>query len=212
MTKLLATVVLIMSFSLVSQAETSTKDPFMMSEATYSGSGCPDGTVSMTLTDDKSSLSLIFDEFVVQAGETSQKQKETKSCNLIVPIKVPRGFQFAVLNSDQRGFYSVPKKAKAIFESSFQLTNTKNNWPVTPKVSKSVTINGEKEQDYTMTSKISATTLWSPCGMDVNLHMGKKVSVTTNQKSEDIMATIDSIDNTIGKRRAGFELIWKRCK
>jgi hypothetical protein len=198
-----------------SQNETAgkkTSTPILMNEPTYGGSGCPDGTVSVTLTEDRKSMSVLFDGFVAEAGTTTGVARDIKSCKMVIPITVPKGFQFAILKTDQRGFYSIPKKGTVSFESSYYLSSAKNYSIFSPKISKISQFKGEKEEEYTLSTEISPLLIWSPCGNDVNLHMDKRIIATTNSKGEDVMATIDSIDNAIDKKAEGFNLFWRRCK
>lgn len=214
MVKVLSLVCFSMFIAMGAQAKSSQSEtaqaPFEMGEPKYSGSGCAQGTMTSTLTEDKKSLSLLFDEFVVEAG--ANKKKTTKNCNVVVPVKVPRGWQVAIVNTDQRGFYSVPQKGQVEFQSKYYLTTANNKFRLSQIVSKKVVVKGENEEDYTFTSSISPLTLWSLCGADVNFHIEKRVMASTNKQGDDVIATIDSIDNTIGKKSKGFELLWRHCK
>ena len=58
----------------------------------YQGSGCPEGSVSATLSPDATALSLIFDRYTVEAGRAaSGVQQDRKQCSLQIPMTIPRG-------------------------------------------------------------------------------------------------------------------------
>ena len=56
------------------------------------GNGCPQGTVSATLSPDNSQLSILFDQFLAEAGPGVGKTIDRKSCNIAIPVTVPNGY------------------------------------------------------------------------------------------------------------------------
>jgi hypothetical protein len=57
----------------------------------YGGTGCPEGTVSATLSPDAKSLSLLFDHYQISVGGATGKSFDRKSCNIAIPVHVPQG-------------------------------------------------------------------------------------------------------------------------
>lgn len=74
----------------------------------YGGTGCPEGTVSATLSPDTKSLSLLFDQYQISVGDTTGKSLDHKSCNIAIPVHVPQGMRVSVLKIDYRGFNHLP--------------------------------------------------------------------------------------------------------
>src|SRR4051794_19530380 len=74
----------------------------------YGGTGCPGGSVSATLSPDKKSLSLIFDQFVATAGGNSGRAIDRKTCNIAVPVHIPQGISISVIDVDYRGYIFLP--------------------------------------------------------------------------------------------------------
>ncbi len=70
---------------------------------TYSGDGCPAGTVGQSLSNDRLNFTLIFDQFVAShpAGDTS------KTCGLTFSVFVPAGTVDLSLELDARGYTQV---------------------------------------------------------------------------------------------------------
>ena len=56
----------------------------------YGGSGCPGGSASVTLSPDGKSLTLIFDQFIVEAGGPTGKRIDRKNCDIAIPVHVPQ--------------------------------------------------------------------------------------------------------------------------
>src|SRR5690606_12661462 len=66
----------------------------------YGGTGCPGGSVSVTLSPDNTSLSLLFDRYVVEAGGSTGRSFDRKSCNLAIPVHVPQGLSVSIISID----------------------------------------------------------------------------------------------------------------
>ena len=100
MKKMLSVSLLLSSISLSAFAQ----NDISLGHPAYGGNGCPNGTASVTLSPDAKSLSIIFDQFLTEAGPSSGRTLDRKSCNIAVPVHVPNGFSISVLAVDYRGF------------------------------------------------------------------------------------------------------------
>ncbi len=85
----------------------------------YGGNGCPAGTASVTLSPDAKALSIIFDQFIAEAGPNIGKTLDRKSCNIAIPVHVPSGFSVSVIAVDYRGFVSLPRNAMAKLQAEY---------------------------------------------------------------------------------------------
>jgi hypothetical protein len=70
-------------------------------DADIGGNGCPMGTARAVLSEDKRTLSIIFDEYLAEDSEYA-------SCNIAVSLSVPEGITVALVDVDYRGYASVP--------------------------------------------------------------------------------------------------------
>src|SRR5690606_16125540 len=77
MKKILAIAALLVAGSFAGLAQA---DDIALGEPGYGGTGCPDGSASVTLSPDAKSLSIIFDEYFVEAGGATNKSFDRKSC------------------------------------------------------------------------------------------------------------------------------------
>ncbi|MEO7221454.1 MAG: DUF4360 domain-containing protein [Devosia sp.] len=198
MKKILAIAALLIagSFASVSYA-----DDIALGEPGYGGSGCPDGTASVTLSPDAKSLSILFDEYFVEAGGATNKSFDRKSCNIAIPVHVPQGLSVSILTIDYRGYNNVPSGGKTTFAVEYFFAGQQG-----PKFNKS--FNGPLDQDYLITNKLQATALvFSACGADVNLRTNSSIRVQTKQNKE-AFASVDSED--VGAS-VEFLLQWKQC-
>ena len=198
MKKILAIAALLIGSSF---AGTAFADDIALGEPGYGGTGCPDGSASVTLSPDAKSLSILFDEYYVEAGGATNKSLDRKSCNIAIPVHVPQGLSVSILTIDYRGFNSLPSGARSVFNVEYFFAGQRG-----PRFSK--TFRGELDQDYLITHKLPATALvWSACGADVNLRTNSSIRVQTRQNKE-ALATVDSEDINAAIK---YQLQWKRC-
>lgn len=167
----------------------------------YGGNGCPEGSVSTTLSPDHKALSLLFDEYSVAAGGDSGKSFDRKSCNVAIPVHVPQGLSVSVLDVDYRGFNHLPAGGASQFNVEYFFAGGQG-----PAFRK--TFNGPLDADYLISNKIIAEAMvWSGCGVDVNLRTNSSMRVRTSHNAE-AMATVDSEDV---KAAIVYRLQWRTC-
>jgi hypothetical protein len=168
----------------------------------YGGTGCPAGSASVTVSPDQKSLSFLFDSYVTEAGYTTGRQIDRKSCNLSVPVHVPQGYSIAVINVDYRGFNALPSGGSSRFNAEYFWAGSRG-----PTMGRD--FYGPLNQDYTLTNNLLATSLvWTPCGASVNLRVNSSLMVKTNSASQQALSTVDSADLHAGLI---YHLQWRRC-
>ncbi len=168
----------------------------------YGGNGCPAGTLSATLSPDRKSLSLIFDQFLAEAGGSSGRRMDRKSCNIAVPVHVPQGFSVSVFQIDYRGFVAQPRGARSTFNVEYFFAGSRG-----PRFTKNFA--GRMDRDYLLRNKlVGVAHVWSRCGADVNLRVNTNMRTKTNRRGGETMATVDSADLSAG---IVYHLRWRRC-
>lgn len=167
----------------------------------YGGSGCPDGSVSATLSPDAKSLSLIFDTYSVEAGGDTGKKFDRKSCNVAIPVHVPQGDSVSILAIDYRGYNNIPAGASSQFNVEYFFAGSRG-----PTFRKS--FKGPKDEDYLIQNQLTAESIiWSRCGEDVNLRTNSSIKVTTAGNKQAV-ATVDSQDVSAA---IIYLFQWKKC-
>lgn len=170
----------------------------------YGGSGCPSGSASATLSPDKKSLSLIFDEFTAEAGVSSDKRRDRKTCNIAIPVHVPNGYSVSILKVDYRGYVYLPsRRYNARFSAEYFFAGQRG-----PRYVKRW--RGSFDDDYLLNNKIGVQAVtWSPCGRDVNLRVNTAMQAAApSNANDDAIATVDSADFNAG---LVYSLKWRRC-
>jgi hypothetical protein len=167
----------------------------------YGGNGCPAGSASVTLSPDAKSLSIIFDQFITEAGPNVGKTLDRKACNIAIPVHVPQGYSISIIAVDYRGFVSLPRNATARLQAEYFFAGMQG-----PRFIKD--FRGIQNSDYTFNNTLGvAASVWSPCGADVNLRVNANMMLQ-NRGFEDAMATVDSADVSAG---IVYQIQWKRC-
>jgi len=198
MKKFVAIATLLIPSMFVSHAQA---DDISLGNPGYGGTGCPDGSASVNLSDDRKSLSILFDSFVVEAGGTTNKAFDRKVCNVAIPVHVPQGLSVSILAIDYRGFNDIPVGAKSTFGVEYFFAGVRG-----PSFSKN--FSGPVSDNYVITNQLTAQALvWSACGADVILRTNPSIRVQTIQNKE-AMATVDSEDVNAA---IVYQLQWKKC-
>lgn len=174
-----------------------------LGEPGYGGTGCPAGSASVTLSPDEKALSLLFDSYVAEAGNTTGRTVDRKSCNITIPVSVPQGFSVAVFRVDYRGYNFLPGNgARSRFDVEYFWAGSRG-----PRMSR--TFMGPMNDNYTLTDNLVAQTLvWTPCGASVNLRINSSMMAQSNSRMDQTIATVDSADVSSG---LVYHLQWRRC-
>lgn len=168
----------------------------------FSGDACRAGSVSATLSEDAQLLSLLFDNYAVEAGGNAGKKQDKKSCTVEIPIEVPQGYSVAVFKIDYRGFNSLPAGAESQFTVDHHFGGRLGPREVT-------SFRGPLESDFITRSQMQSNELaWSACGKSHSLRAKSTLKVQTNAAREETLSVIDSADAQAGLT---YHLQWRRC-
>lgn len=189
------------TISLLTLSLTALADDISLGYPAYGGNGCPNGSASATLSPDGKALSVIFDQFLAEAGPASGRTMDRKSCNIAIPVHVPNGFSISILAVDYRGFVSLPQGATARMQAEYFFAGMTG-----PRFLQD--FRGRMDQDYTFQNTLGVQAMvWSPCGADVNLRVNASMMVK-NTTYQDAMATVDSADFSAG---IVYKVQMRRC-
>lgn len=168
----------------------------------YGGTGCPAGSASAVLSPNEDTVSILFDNYVAEAGGQTGRRFDRKSCAIGIPVQVPQGFSVAVFAVDYRGANIVPSGGMNRFNAEYFWAGVRG-----PTISR--TFSGPTNQDFTLTDNLVATTLvWAPCGQSVTLRINSSMMAQTNRYNEQAMGIVDSADVSSG---LVYHIQWRRC-
>lgn len=168
----------------------------------YGGTGCPAGSASVALSPDRQSISMLFDQYVVEAG--GRKTIDRKNCNIAVPVQVPQGYSVAVFAIDYRGFAALPSGARAQLSVNYFLAGQGRGVRTTKN------FRGPYSNDYLTTDRLGMeSVVWTACGANTILRANTSMLAQTNGRREQALATVDSADIQAG---LVYHLPWRRCR
>lgn len=160
--------------------------------AEYGGSGCPEGSASVSVSPDGQELSILFDQFVALGNKGAERRK---SCNMSIPIQVPQGFQISLYDADYRGYVAPATIGRLRAEYFF----AGQRGPVFYR-----TFNGES--DYNVRDQlVTVGDVWSRCGDSVNMRVNAAMTA-----SGQGMATVDSFD--LAHRGLVYHIKYRQCR
>lgn len=182
------------------------------------GSGCPIGSYSATVSPDGQSFSVLLDNYV--ASSTMQNPISRLMCELRVNFRVPRGWSFAVVSADYRGYAYAEAGTVAVHQAlySFDGSKPKNERPGYENGStynfRQQEFRGPYNDNYYIRHDIDPRLAhWSPCRNDDT----QTLFVTTFLMSRNLnlsslvqaQITLDSID---GRMQAqNYKFAWRTC-
>lgn len=174
-----------------------------LGQPSYGGNGCPAGSASVSITEDGKTMSVLFDQFAAEAGDTTGRRIDRKSCNLRVPIKVPQGFSVALIGVDYRGFNAIPGSgAYTEFNAEYFYAGSRG-----PRFTRR--FQGPQSNEYLINNKLIATSLvWSQCGAEVIFGINAAATAMANPQMQQTMMIVDSADITAGLL---YQFTWRRC-
>lgn len=173
-----------------------------LGQPAYGGTGCPAGTASVTLSPDETAVSILFDNYTTEAGYTTNKTIDRKSCNISIPVSVPQGYSVSIFQVDYRGYNAVPAGGSTSFNAEYFWAGSRG-----PRITR--TFYGPVNDNFTLTDELIASTLvWAPCGASVNLRVNTSMMARTNSNFDQTMGIVDSADVSSGLI---YHLRWRRC-
>ena len=177
-------------------------DSFRLGTPIIRGSGCPAGTAQAVMTEDGSTISIFFDQYVAQTGPEAGKEKDYKSCNVAIPIHVPQGLSVALLDLDYRGYFSIPAGGSGTLSREYFFAGQRGD-RVPPAVFTGA-------GDITQTDHLLAGSLvWSRCGADVIARANTSVlAERPTWSTEQALVVIDTLDVSSSLK---LHLQWRTC-
>jgi hypothetical protein len=173
-----------------------------LGQPSYGGTGCPAGSASVTVSPDQSAITVLFDQFIAEAGQANRKRFDRRSCNLTIPVDVPNGYSVSIFQVDYRGFNLIPRGGMNRFDAEYFWAGSRG--PILSRV-----FYGPLNDNFTLTDALLARTLiWTPCGQSVNLRINASMTVNSNSRLDQTVGMVDSADISSGLI---YHIQYRRC-
>ncbi|KAH6864893.1 hypothetical protein J4E91_006749 [Alternaria rosae] len=177
-------------------------------DTSYSGNGCPQGSVSTSTSTDKTVITYGFDQFQTYIGPGTVPADRSKNCQLHLNLKYPGGFQYAVVDATYHGWARLDEGVTGSFITTYYFSQDAGKTQTTrmSAVGGGALLNG---QVYTKQDSVETTaTIWSPCGQNGILNINNRISLT-NKKS-DQAGEMSNDDATVAFTQQ-LHVAWRKC-
>ena len=174
------------------------------------GTGCPQGSVSVALTEDASTISILFSSFTTSHSAASGRSVSqiALSCRIQIPVEVPAGYAMDLMKLEYRGFYAVPTRSN-LFTLETKALSVGKYMIHPPQVTR---VPGPIASDYQIVHNLHRP-MRSACGQPFVLDFTINMSVQgppgrgwIRPLEGDAMASLDSLDSTGNSDGAGAYL------
>ena len=102
-----------------SLAEIPPKETVKIAGTSYSGSGCPKGSVSTILSDDRTVVTFGFDKFQALIGPRAKPADASKNCEIKMQLRYPNEYQLSIVRATYHGYIRLDDGVTAQFLSSY---------------------------------------------------------------------------------------------
>lgn len=202
--------ILSMLFLAPTEASASTPQGVQITDVRMEGSGCAD-SASAALSDDARSLSILFDNYMVEIGKGTANPTATtlqKNCRIKISLNVPRGWTYALEAVDHRGFASVPASAWAFHRFSLESENSR-------VVSmREASLKGPFSDSYEVRiAQKPGRNPWAPCNRtQQTLSILSQLGVSYYPRTTDRSQAMINLDSTDLSMAQDLKLTWKQCQ
>jgi hypothetical protein len=176
------------------------------------GSGCNSTSASASITGDGQMLSVLFDNFKAEIGNGSENPQSIqlkKDCRLLIDVDVPFGYQYALVNTEYRGFAAIPASGHGYHRFSQVIPGV-----AVPPTMREAQLRGPRGDNYeVIVSQKPGREVYSTCNRpQQTIEILTELFVGYLKGSLDrsmVQINLDSVDTGV---QSSFKLKWKACK
>ena len=132
------------------------------------GTGCPDRSVSVVITSDLKTMSMIFDRYISEI-DGLHTITDKKFCNVDVQLRITSGWSVSLLSADYRGFAELDSGTLGAQEVIYKFDSE-----IVQSSFSSQVMKGPFSGDYVFKNlaPFGGTPIGSPCGGEIHtLHI-----------------------------------------
>ncbi|WP_329350993.1 DUF4360 domain-containing protein [Streptomyces sp. NBC_01261] len=180
-------------------------DKIVINVATVNGSGCPQGTTAVAVSEDNTAFTVTYSAYLAQVGGNSDPTAFRKNCQLNLVVHVPQGFTYAIASADYRGFASLQRGASGAQKASYYFQGSSNT------ASKNHPFNGPYDDNWQANDTTDVAQLvWAPCGVQRNFNINTELRVSAGSSSASAVSFM-TMDSTDGDISTVYHMAWEHC-
>lgn len=169
--------------------------------------GCPEGSYSIVMSPDGTSLSILFDQFTLESSSIPSSEKKRKICHISSPLNLPENYSIGIYKVDYRGFAKLAARQETELGVQYFLGPRDN---AHGRVFKRK-IKGPYEDDYLFRETIGAGQMKRVgCGAAAMLNVDITLSLDGGLRADEAMSSLDTTDAAAGGALV-YHLNLKKC-
>jgi hypothetical protein len=181
--------------------------PIRVGAVTSNGSGCRQGSVGVSLSDDRQTMSVLFSESGAEVGRRNRRRFNEKDCTLRIPIEIPSGVRFSVVGYDFRGYVNAPRGGSARMHTEHRLRAANDRAWIRP-LRQLASWAGGSNTDFFLSERVDIPGPYYRviCGQNMQVDLRMTWEVQSNPQLVDGLISMDSVDKGVT-----YNLRWHRC-
>lgn len=178
-------------------------DKVVIDLVAMAGSGCRPGTADVAVSPDNTKFTVIYSDYLAQAGPGISVSEGRKNCQINVLVHVPQGFTFAIAKVDHRGYALLEEGATALQRANYYFQGmSQGSYTTHP-------LPAPLDDNWIATDEVEVAALvYRPCGELRNLNINTELRVSKGSSTGTSFVTMDSTDGDITTE---YHFKWLRC-
>ena len=170
------------------------------------GSGCPEGTAAVAVSDDKTAFTVTYSAYTAQVGPAAEPTDRRVNCQLAMVANIPQGYTYAIAAADYRGYAFLARGAWGLEKASYYFQGS----PGTEY--RSHRIDGPQDDNFAFTDETAiAALVWARCGVKRNFNVNTELRVNAGWSNPNKNPSYLNMDSTDISVSTIFHLAWKHC-
>lgn len=165
------------------------------------GSGCPVGSAAVSVVTD-TTFWVVYDDYIVAAGNNPSPPDFRKSCHLNVLVGVPAGWTYGIASEEYRGFAELGTGAQGMLRTSYYFGGIPGTYAANHSLF------GPMSNDYEFHDAAPVVT-FAPCHYSGSLNIISALRVLKGTDpsffNELTLSTSELVPNSV------FHLAFKQC-
>jgi hypothetical protein len=171
----------------------------------HAGNGCPPGTATASISEDRRSLTVAFSAHVAELPPHAGASRAHSACTLQLALATPSGWSVAATSFDLRGFVLLEEGVRAWHEARYQLS------PGSKEVRRTNLLGNIFGEELLIRDEpLASGPEPASCGKGRKLRIRSALTVERDGGSHRAgVVTVDSVDGVLLQT---FHLEWSRCR
>ena len=166
-------------------------------------SDCRGSSYDVVVSPDGTSVSVLFDNFVVNGGEGERAE----SCSLSIPLNLPEGYSLGVYQVDYRGYANLGPRQAGLLAVDYAVGDRGNSRRFRHRLT------GPQDGDFTFTERMRPGMLRRiGCGPQAKLDLTATLMFRRGEANSESVLALDSMDGTRSPAGVTFAIDLQPCR